>query len=51
VKRIEIGAALRKEAHVAVVNAGEEQVVRGALRAFDIRQYKVQASAHDRLLI
>jgi len=50
VKRIERGAAPREEAHVAILDAGEQQIVRSAPCAFDIGQYKVQASAHDRLL-
>jgi hypothetical protein len=50
VKGLEGGAALREKAHVAIVDAGEQQVVCSVLRALDVGKYKVQASAHGRLL-
>jgi len=38
VKRLELGTAPREEAHVSILDAGEQQVVRSVLRALDIGQ-------------
>jgi len=46
VQLAEVGAASGEKVHVAVLDAREEQVVRGAPRAFHVRQQKIQASAH-----
>src|SRR3954462_13566552 len=42
----EIGAAPRQAMHVSVLNACKEEVVRGARRARDVGEEKVEPSLH-----